>query len=143
MTTRIKILAVALFAGCLLTAAFAQGGAPSQPTDPTAQSPAAPQTTPPTFPAPDAKQAPDAEPTPTPTPTADAASATTDSTKTFSGSISRQHGSYVLKTGNDSFKLDDQSKAKEYKGKNVQVTGSLDKSTNTIHVEKIEAASSM
>ena len=50
MTTRIKILAVPLFAGCLLTAAFAQGGAPSQPADPTAQSPVAPQTTPPTFP---------------------------------------------------------------------------------------------
>jgi hypothetical protein len=49
----------------------------------------------------------------------------------------------VLKAGNNFFKLDNQSKAKEYKGKNVQVTGSLDKSTNTIHVENIAASASM
>jgi hypothetical protein len=139
MTTRLKMLAFPLLAGCLLSAASAQGGAPAQPTDPTAQSPVAPQTTPPTFPAPDARQAPDAEPTPT----ADAASATPEGVRAFSGSITRQNGAYVLKAGNNFFKLDNQSKAKEYKGKNVQVTGSLDKSTNTIHVENIAASASM
>jgi len=38
------------------------------------------------------------------------------------------------------FALDDQKTAKKYDGKSVVVTGSLDTSTNTIHVRKIEAA---
>ena len=36
--------------------------------------------------------------------------------------------------------LDDQDKAKEHAGEKVKVAGTLDKATNTIHVEKIEAA---
>ena len=36
--------------------------------------------------------------------------------------------------------LDTQNKAKKYDGKSVIVTGSLDTSTNTIDVQKIEAA---
>jgi hypothetical protein len=140
MTNHSKFLPIAFLGAFLLPAAYAQGGAQSQPADPTAQSPTTPaQTTPPTFPEP----APTARPDEKASPSSDAASTIPDGTRIFTGSIAKQKSGFVLKAGNNSYKLDDQSKAKEYKGKNVQVTGSLDKSTNTIHVEKIDASSSM
>lgn len=37
--------------------------------------------------------------------------------------------------------LDDQSQAKEFAGQNVKVEGTLDRSTHTIHVDKIAGAS--
>jgi hypothetical protein len=140
MTNHFKLLTVACLGAFLLPAAYAQGGAQSQPADPTAQSPTTPaQTTPPTFPEPAPTASPDAKAPPS----SDASSTTQDGTRIFTGSIAKHKSGFVLKAGNNSYKLDDQSKAKEYKGKNVQVTGSLDKSTNTIHVEKIEASASM
>ena len=140
MINHFKLLTVVCLGAFLLPAAYAQGGAQSQPADPTAQSPTAPaQTTPPTFPEP----APSASPDQKASPSSDPASTTPDGTRMFAGSIARQKSGFVLKAGNNTYKLDNQSKAKEYKGKNVQVTGSLDKSTNTIHVEKIEASASM
>ena len=39
------------------------------------------------------------------------------------------------------YMLDDQSKAEEFAGQDVKVEGTLDHSTNTIHVDKIEGAS--
>lgn len=62
--------------------------------------------------------------------------------KTFSGKISKNNGMYVLEdsTANTAFALDDQKTAKKYEGKAVLVTGTLDSSSNTIHVQKIEAA---
>jgi hypothetical protein len=140
MKTCLKTLALAWLSAGLLTVAWAQGGTPSQPTDPTAQAPTTPpQSTPPTFPEP----APTAKPDAQASPKTDSATTTPDGARAFAGSITRQHDSFVLKAGNTFYKLDDQSQAKQFKGKNVQVTGSLDKSTNTIHVEKIEASSSM
>ena len=62
--------------------------------------------------------------------------------RTFSGKIARSNGKYVLEepASKTPFALDDQKTAKKYDGKSVIVTGSLDTSTNTIHVQKIEAA---
>jgi hypothetical protein len=140
MTTRLSLLAIPCLAAVLLPAALAQGGAQPQPTDPTAQSPATPaQTTPPTFPEPGPTQTPDAQ---APQSSSSAAN-TSDAGRMFAGSIVRQKSAYVLKSGNTAYKLDNQTQAKEYKGKNVKVTGSLDTSTNTIHVEKIEPATAM
>jgi hypothetical protein len=140
MTTRFKLLVIPCLAVGLLPAAFAQGSAQSQPTDPTAQSPTTPaQTTPPTFPEPAPSQTPDVRARQA----SDSASSIPDGVRIFTGSIARQKSAYVLKAGNTAYKLDDQSQAKEYKGKNVKVTGSLDKSTNTIHVEKIEASTAL
>ena len=70
--------------------------------------------------------------------------------KSFVGVIGKSHGALVLKQGyasqdpNDksTYKLDDQEKAKQYLGKNVKVTGTLDASTNTIHVSAIEVGPS-
>jgi hypothetical protein len=62
--------------------------------------------------------------------------------RTFSGKIAKANGKYVLEdpSAKTPFALDDQKAAKKYEGKSVVVTGSLDDSSNTIHVQKIEAA---
>ena len=50
---------------------------------------------------------------------------------------------WVLKSGNEQYLLDSQKKAKNYKGKDVEVTGTLDKEKHLIHVEKIKVSPSM
>ena len=41
----------------------------------------------------------------------------------------------------NTFQLDDQAKARDFAGQKVKVTGTYDKATKTIHVEKMEAGS--
>jgi len=61
--------------------------------------------------------------------------------RSFTGTIMKSGDSYVLKTSdNMTYQLDDQARAKEYEGKQVQVTGSLDSSSNTIKVQDIKQA---
>jgi hypothetical protein len=117
------ICSITLLAGSLPNL-FAQGSQPSQPVDPTAQAPAtqAPAT-PPTFPTSEAKPRPDV--------------------RVYIGTIVRDGDAYVLKGGNEKYLLDSQKKAKNYTGKDVKVTGTLEKTKNVIHVEKIEVSPSM
>jgi hypothetical protein len=117
------ICSITLLAGSLPNL-FAQGSQPSQPVDPTAQAPAtqAPAT-PPTFPTSEAKPRPDV--------------------RVYIGTIVRDGDAYVLKAGNEKYLLDSQKKAKNYTGKDVKVTGTLEKTKNVIHVEKIEVSPSM
>ncbi len=62
--------------------------------------------------------------------------------QSFTGTISKEVDSYVLKVSDtSSYKLDDQDKAKEYEGKRVSVVGILDANTNLIRVQKIEPIS--
>lgn len=59
--------------------------------------------------------------------------------QSFTGMIVKSGGMYVLQTAeNVTYQLDDQERAKEYEGKQVQVTGSLDKSANMIKVSDIK-----
>lgn len=69
--------------------------------------------------------------------------ATTQDAKTFSGIIAKENGDLVLKdpVTKVSYKLDDPSKAKQYMGKQVKVSGKLDMNTNTIQVNSIEPIS--
>jgi len=61
--------------------------------------------------------------------------------KTFTGKITKSNGKYMLEdTTGTSYQLDDQKNAQKYSGKSVLVTGTLDASSNTIRVQKIEAA---
>jgi hypothetical protein len=62
--------------------------------------------------------------------------------RTYSGKISSSSGKYVLEGASPRgpYLLDDQKSAKKYEGKNVLVTGFLDRSSNTIHVQKIQEA---
>ena len=50
-------------------------------------------------------------------------------------------GKYVLYDAGTktSYQLDDQSKPKDFAGQKVKVTGTLDSTTNTIHVQNIES----
>jgi Protein of unknown function (DUF5818) len=62
--------------------------------------------------------------------------------QTFQGTISRSQGQYVLNSASGAiYQLDDQKRAKEYAGKSVKVTGTLDASGDVIHVSSIEPAS--
>lgn len=62
--------------------------------------------------------------------------------QTFQGMISQSQDGYVLKdAAGTSYQLDDQSKAKDFNGQNVKVTGKLDASTHTIRVSSIAPAS--
>jgi uncharacterized protein YdeI (BOF family) len=63
--------------------------------------------------------------------------------KAFNGTIVKDGDRLVLKDmdGNMTYQLDDQKKVRKYEGKSVKITGSLDASSNTIHVENIEASS--
>ena len=100
---------------------------PSQPVDPTAQAPAtrAPAT-PPTFPTPKAKPQSDRP-----------------DVRVYMGAVVQNGDSYVLKSGNQQYLLDSQKKARKYKGKEVKITGTLDKAKNLIHVKKIDESPSM
>lgn len=127
---RTSLILVAVFAMVMLPAAFAQSTtSPSQ--DPTAQPSAAPS-----------QQTPSqTNPSTSTDPSAGAASS--DSQRSFVGSIVKTSGKYVLHTAGTDYQLDDQSKAKKYEGKDVKVTGDLDASSNTIRIQSIDPSSSM
>jgi hypothetical protein len=117
---------LALFAGSPPNS-FAQGSRPSQLVNPTAQAPATPApATPPTFPASEAK-----------------AQRDRPDVTAYVGTIVKDGDAYVLKAAKEQYLLDSQKKARRYKGRHVQIMGTLDKATNMIHVEKIKVSSSM
>ena len=117
---------LALLAGSLPNL-FAQGSQPSQPIDPTAQAPATPApATPPTFPTSKAEAQPDR-----------------GDVRVYMGTIVKDGDAYVLTASNEKYLLDSPKKAKNYKGKNVQITGTLEKDKKLIHVEKIKVSPSI
>jgi Protein of unknown function (DUF5818) len=62
-------------------------------------------------------------------------------TQTFAGTVMKSGNQYLLRTAdNVTYQLDDRTRAKEYEGKQVQVTGNLDENTGMIHVLDIKAA---
>jgi len=69
--------------------------------------------------------------------------ATTQEAKAFSGRIVKENGELVLKdpVTKVSYRLSDQSKAKQYVGQQVKVTGKLDMNSNTIQVGGIQPLS--
>ena len=65
-----------------------------------------------------------------------------DKATTFSGKVMEFKGQYVLMetSTKSTFALDDQEKAKAFNGQTVKVTGTLEASSNTIHITSIEAS---
>ena len=59
----------------------------------------------------------------------------------FTGTVVKAGGKYVLKTTDMAYQLDDQQKAKQFVGQQVKVSGSLDSNTSTIHVSDISPTS--
>jgi uncharacterized protein YdeI (BOF family) len=66
-----------------------------------------------------------------------------DDSKDFTGTIMKQGNKLVLRdaSANINYKVDDEDKVKDYVGKQVKITGTLDTSTNVIHVDSIELVS--
>ena len=65
---------------------------------------------------------------------------TTETMKTFTGTVAKQGDLYILtdKADKTNYQLDDPKKVSEYEGKKVKVTGTLDAENLTIHVNTIE-----
>ncbi len=91
---------------------------------------------------------PQSQPAPDPTPnthTAQAPNSTETSTspaQTFTGTISKEADSFTLKVSDTtSYKLDNQEQVQQYVGQRVRVTGTLDSTSNLIHVEHVEPIS--
>ena len=62
--------------------------------------------------------------------------------QTFTGTIVKDGGKYILKTsGTNVYELDDQERAKRYEGKQVKIAGTLDATGNSLHVTSIELLS--
>ena len=62
--------------------------------------------------------------------------------QSVNGTIIKVGGKYVLETpDNLAYQLDDQEKARQYEGKHVKVTGSLDRATGILHVKSVELMS--
>jgi len=63
--------------------------------------------------------------------------------QTLTGKIAKlDNGQYVLvDSANTVYQLDDQASAQKFTGKKVKVSGTVDGSSNSIHVTEIKAAS--
>jgi hypothetical protein len=62
--------------------------------------------------------------------------------QTLTGTVIKLGDKYVLKTTDkQTYELDDQDRAREYEGKQVKIVGSLDRTTNMIHITSIELIS--
>ena len=62
--------------------------------------------------------------------------------QTFMGKIVKDGDKYVLKgAGGTTYQLGEQSGVKQYEGKDVKITGTLDPDNNTIRIVKIELLS--
>ena len=68
------------------------------------------------------------------------ASAASQDGESFTGTVVKSGDKYVLKTDTGTYQIDDQDKAKQFEGKQVKVSGNLDKATSTLHVTDIQAA---
>jgi hypothetical protein len=122
MKNNLSILVTLALAAALLPAAFAQQSQSTQPKAHQTQSqPGSDQSQGQTTPAP-------------------GASADTQ-TQNFSGAVVKAGEHYVLKTDKMTYQLDDETKAKQFEGKQVTVNGTLDKSTGVIRVTDIQPAS--
>jgi hypothetical protein len=61
--------------------------------------------------------------------------------QSITGIIVKQREKYVLKAGDTTYQLDDQSRAAQYQDKQVKIVGRLDADSNTLQIESIELAS--
>jgi hypothetical protein len=76
-------------------------------------------------------------------PDSSANDAQTQAALAFTGRVTNEHGQLVLRdpVTKMTYKLDDQSKAKRFVGKQVKVVGKLEMKSNIIHIESIEPLS--
>ncbi len=134
--TMVAILALVV---TMLPAAFAQTSDQTSPSSstPAASSPAANPSDSPaqTSPAQTSPSTPDQSSS-----AQGSASAASQDGESFTGTVVKSGDKYVLKTDTGTYQIDDQDKAKQFEGKQVKVSGNLDKATSTLHVTDIQAA---
>jgi hypothetical protein len=107
-----------------------QPTAPEQP--PQRQQPT-PDPNPQSQPAPDPSSAP---------PASNSTETSTSPAQTFTGTISQEADSFTLKVSDTtSYKLDNQQQVQQSVGQRVRVTGTLDRASNLIHVDRVEPMS--
>ena len=59
--------------------------------------------------------------------------------RTLTGTIVRENNGYFLKADNNSeYQLDDPGKVRNFENQTVRVTGTVDSSTRTIHVQTVQ-----
>jgi len=58
--------------------------------------------------------------------------------------VVKSKGSLVIQdeASNSTYKVDNEDQLKQFMGKNVKVTGTLDAATKTIHISNVEVAAS-
>jgi hypothetical protein len=124
-----KVLGSSLLAAILVSCAFGQNStAPSEPQDPTAQAPATqPQGIPPTFPKSDTR-----------TETSSSRKAIASRSQPFTGTVVHEGDSYKLRDGDVEFKLDSSPRVRKLVNQRVKITGTLDQSNSTIHIESVK-----
>jgi lipopolysaccharide export system protein LptA len=86
----------------------------------------------------------DAAQQPSQTPATQSTDASAQQAQSFSGKIVKSKGSLALQdaASGTTYKLDSEDQAKQYVGKDVKVTGTVDPATSTIHVTNIEPSTS-
>jgi Protein of unknown function (DUF5818) len=68
-----------------------------------------------------------------------ASPASSENTRSINGTVVREGSSYFLKTDDNSeFQLDDAAKVRGFENQAVRITGTIDSSTRTIHVQTIK-----
>ena len=66
-------------------------------------------------------------------------SSASQAVRTLTGTIVRENNGYFLKADNNSeYQLDDPGKVRNFENQTVRVTGTVDSSTRTIHVQTVQ-----
>ncbi|HEV2696579.1 MAG TPA: DUF5818 domain-containing protein [Terriglobales bacterium] len=126
-----------LFSSDLIAWSFMQQ--PQQPEKPPGHQQPVPDPNPETKPAQNPTPAQPSSPSSHPGQTSDSQ---VPSAQTFTGIVSKDADSFVLKVSDtSSYKLDNPQQVQQYQGQRVRVTGTLDPSINLIHVDRIEPIS--
>jgi hypothetical protein len=135
MKKTLSVVAILALVVTMLPAAFAQTSDQTSPSSsaPGASSPAASPAQ--TSPAQTSPSTPDQSSS-----AQGSASAASQDAESFTGTVVKSGDKYVLKTDTGTYQIDDQDKAKQFEGKQVKVSGNLDKATSTLHVTDIQAA---
>jgi Protein of unknown function (DUF5818) len=135
MKKTLSVVAILALVVTMLPAAFAQTSDQTSPSSsaPGASSPAASPAQ--TSPAQTSPSTPDQS-----NAAQGSASAASQDAESFTGTVVKSGDKYVLKTDTGTYQIDDQDKAKQFEGKQVKVSGNLDKATSTLHVTDIQAA---
>src|SRR5437870_12716762 len=139
MKKTLTVVAILALVATMLPAAFAQT---SDQTSPSSSAPAA--SSPAASPSDSPAQTSPAQTSPSTSDQSGAAQGSapgsSQAAESYTGTVVKSGVKYVLKTDTGTYQIDDQDKAKQFEGKQVKVSGNLDKATSTLHVTDIQAA---